>query len=39
MPDVGHHAADVLAVLDDRVALLERLQRHLVADRDVGFAP
>ena len=32
---VGDHAADVLAVLDDGVALLERLERDLVADRDV----
>src|SRR5688500_20381607 len=32
---VGRHAADILAVLDDRLPLLERLQRHLVAARDV----
>ena len=33
--DVGDHLADVLAVLDDGIALLERLQRDLVADRNV----
>ena len=32
---VGDNASDVLAVLDDGVALLEVLQRHLVADRNV----
>src|SRR5687767_10857337 len=38
---VGDHLADVLAVLDDGVALLQRLERHLVADRDVlpGLEP
>src|SRR5882757_2144376 len=32
---IGGHAADVLAVLEDRLALLQRLEGHLVADRDV----
>src|SRR5262245_5159772 len=34
---IGNHAADVLAVLDDGVALFEALQRHLVADGNGGF--
>src|SRR5882672_8803668 len=32
---VGAHAADVRAVLEDRLAFLEGLEGHLVADRDV----
>src|SRR6476619_3740450 len=36
-PGIGDHAADVLAVFDDRFALFEGLQRHLVADGNGGF--
>ena len=32
---VGFHHSDVLAVLDDRVALFEVRQRHLVADGNI----
>src|SRR5215831_13826258 len=36
---IGRHAADVLAILDDGVATLQGLERHLVTDRDIvaGF--
>ena len=31
------HPADILAIFDDRIASLQRLQRDLVADRNVGL--
>src|SRR5215475_2441992 len=36
---IGAHAADVLAVLEDRIALLQGLEGHLVADGNIvaGF--
>lgn len=34
---IANHLSDVFAILDDRVASLQRLQRDLVPDGDVGL--